>query len=55
MSRTTWKNTERSTAGRERIPVAILHAHGSRHGGNPCVVRLADLAALRKSGARARR
>ena len=33
-------------AGPEQIPVAILHEHGSRHDGDLCVVRLADLRAL---------
>ena len=33
-------------AGPEQIPVAVLHEHGSRHDGDLCVLRLADLTAL---------
>ena len=38
-------------AGPEKIPVAILHEHGTRHGGDLCVLRLNDLRVL-MTGAR---
>src|SRR5215207_762371 len=41
-------------AGREQIPVAILHEHGGRHDGDLCILRLADLSAL-LAGAEERR
>lgn len=39
-------------AGPDQIPVAILHEHGSRHDGDLCILRLADLAAVLETGAR---
>ena len=42
-------------AGPDQIPVAILHEHGRRHDDDLCLIRLADLAGLLESGARAKR
>lgn len=39
-------------AGPDRIPVAILHEHGSRHDDDLCILRLANLAAVLETGAR---